>query len=68
MARRSRGSRRSTSREVHNQLWITTVIDGIVFDDTPVIQTNLMIGADWIGASVGLERATIMVVRGWLAL
>ena len=68
MARSNRGRvRRSTKSGPKNQSWISLVFDGVVVDDAPVMQFDLVEGPDW-NQGTGLERATLMRIRGWLVL
>jgi len=62
-------SRRRTSRATrkgqNNQTWGAVVFEQTV-DDAPAIEVEIMTGADWSVGS-GLERATLLRVRGWLS-
>jgi len=66
MAGRRRGSSRAVRRSgPKDQTWTTVLLDNTVVDDNPTVGADLVIPADW-GAGAGLERATVLRVRGWL--
>ena len=64
MAGRKRFTR-AVRRGPKNQVWAALVLSNIVVDDNPVITANLVEDGDWTTVG-GLERATILRVRGWL--
>ena len=62
---RNRGQTRRAVKRAQNQVWITTVFDGILVDDAPVIQADVVSGGDW-NPTTGIKTATLMRLRGWL--
>jgi len=64
---RRRGRVRTSVRSNKNQIWVSTIFEAVSFDDSPVIDTNILTGSQW-QSEVGLTRATVMSIRGWLSL
>ncbi len=52
---------------VKNQVWVSTVVLDVLFDDTPAIEFNIVQGSDW-EVSGQAEVATVLRIRGWLAV
>ena len=64
---RARRTRTSSRRGPKNQIWVSTVFEAQSFDDTPVVETSVLSGSQW-QSEVGLTRATVISIRGWLSL
>jgi len=58
---------RRSAKHVRDQTWAVVLVEQATFDDTPVIENDIVIGADW-SATTGLERATLIAIRGWLSV
>ncbi len=52
----------------HDQIWVPAVTAGSVLASGVATENILVAGTDWADASTGLERATSMGIRGWVAM
>jgi len=58
---------RRAVRKSRDLIWITTVIQAATLETAGLDIADLVIPADW-SLSAGFDRATLMSIRGWLAL
>ena len=56
---------RSVRKGPRNLVWTAVLLDEQVVDNTPAVAFDIVEATDWSGA-VGLERATLKRIRGWL--
>jgi len=64
---RRRGGGGRASRRRKNQTWVSTIVEAASFDNDPVIEATILNGANW-SLEQGLDRATLMTIRGWLSV
>ena len=58
--------RRLPARVQHDQIWVPFVNVNIAIGTGSQVTTSIVDGADWADASTGLERATMMSIRGYI--
>ena len=67
MAKRRGGSFRPR-RVQHDQIWVPVVFNNQVITDGSALQVTIVSGSDWADSGTGLERATLMTIRGWISV
>ena len=60
--------RRRLGKKRHDQIWVPAVGAGTALASSTVRTDIIVAGADWADASTGLERATLMGIRGWVSI
>lgn len=63
MARARARVRRSVKRS-RDLIWITTIVQASILENTPTDIGLLVIPADWV-ITTGFDRATLLGMRGW---
>jgi len=65
--RRRRFSTNRVVRKTGNLIWVTTIVEASVLEIAGLDVADLVLPADW-NTGGNFDRATLMGVRGWLAL
>ena len=58
--------RRSVKRS-KDLIWVTTMIEASILENTPTDICIAVTPSDWSGGNIGFDRATLMSVRGWIS-